>query len=120
MSESDAAYYQAHKDDPDEWEDQPAPRQHSRSRRLAAMVSVRFSPVELDRLRQAAERRGESLSGFVRGAALRATHHPMTTASVTGTRTAVNWLQGPAGQPTTPLPAVIGLPRGPGETRAVH
>ena len=41
----DATYYQEHKDDPDEW-DGAVPTRRPESRRLAAMVSVRFSPEE--------------------------------------------------------------------------
>lgn len=39
-------------------------------RRLAAMVSVRFTPEEVDRVRATAARLGMSLSAFVRDAAL--------------------------------------------------
>ena len=119
MPESDAAYYQAHKDDPDEWDDPTPPRRIPR-RRLAAMISVRFTPAELELLRQAAGRRGESLSAFVRSAALGATFRPFAVASTTGIQAAENWLQGTMGQDTAPRSAVVGLPRRIGETTGAH
>jgi hypothetical protein len=68
----DAKYYQEHKDDEEEWGDaEPAPSpKRSESRRLGALVSVRFSAEEVEQLRRAAELEGRSLSGFVRNAAL--------------------------------------------------
>ncbi len=70
MGQRDADYYQAHKDDPKEWgEPQPAPR--SRSRRLAAMISVRFTPEEEEAVRQAALDTGQSVSHFIRQATLK-------------------------------------------------
>jgi hypothetical protein len=66
----DAKYYQEHKDDEEEWGDaEPAPKR-SESRRLGAMVSVRFSADEVEQLREAAGAEGRSLSGYVRNAAL--------------------------------------------------
>ena len=56
--------------DPDEWGDaEPAPRR-SESRRLASMVSVRFTPDEVDELRRRAARAGQSMSGYLRALAL--------------------------------------------------
>jgi hypothetical protein len=70
MGRRDADYYQAHKDDPEEWgEPQRAPR--SRSRRLAAMISVRFTPDEEQVVRQAALDTGQSVSHFIRQATLK-------------------------------------------------
>jgi hypothetical protein len=70
MGQRDADYYQAHKDEPEEWgEAEPAPK--SKSRRLAAMISVRFTPEEEEIVREAALTAGESLSHFIRQAALR-------------------------------------------------
>jgi hypothetical protein len=69
MGQTDANYYQTHKDDPGEW-GEPKPRAKPKTRRLAAMVSVRFTPEEEELLRAAATKRNESLSGFVRRAAL--------------------------------------------------
>jgi hypothetical protein len=70
MKDDDATYYQEHKDDEEEWGDAvPAPKR-SESRRLGAMVSVRFSSEEVDQLRRAADLEGRSLSGYVRNAAL--------------------------------------------------
>jgi len=73
-----AEYYQAHRDDEDEWGDavEPAPRPR---RRLAAMISVRFAPEEADLVRAAAEAEGSSVSDFLRQAALeRAAQEPLT------------------------------------------
>jgi mobilization protein NikA len=50
---------------------QPEPARRSERRRLAALVSVRFSPEEEALVRDVARQRGQSLSGFVRQAALR-------------------------------------------------
>ena len=83
MSESDASYYQRHKDDLDEWEEVPAPRSRRGKRRLDAMISVRFSPAELDILRDAARRRGETVSTFIRTSALRFAHQSMPVVSIT-------------------------------------
>ena len=70
MGKRDADYYQAHKDEPEEWgEAEPAPK--SRSRRLAAMISVRFTPEEEEIVREAALNVNESLSHFIRQAALK-------------------------------------------------
>jgi hypothetical protein len=66
----DAEYYQAHKDDPGEW-GEPEPAKRSKKRRLAAMISARFAPEEEELVRRAAAERGESVSRFVREAALR-------------------------------------------------
>jgi Mobilization protein NikA len=63
-----ATYYEAHKDDPEEWgEGLPAKQR----RRLASMFSVRLSPSEAAEVRAAAERRGVSVSAFLRAAALK-------------------------------------------------
>lgn len=67
-----AAYYQAHKDDQAEW-GEPVVEEQGQSRRLASMISIRLTPDEADRVREAAATRGESLSQFVRESALRRT-----------------------------------------------
>lgn len=67
-----AAYYQAHKDDQAEW-GEPVVEEQGQSRRLASMISIRLTPDEADRVREAAAARGESLSQFVRESALRRT-----------------------------------------------
>jgi hypothetical protein len=70
------------KDDADEWGEAKAdpdntdPTVASRAesaprRRLAAMVSVRLSPEELEAVQARAFERGESVSGYLRGVALR-------------------------------------------------
>ncbi|MGH8992405.1 MAG: hypothetical protein ACRDZ7_12920 [Acidimicrobiia bacterium] len=66
---NDAEYYQQHKDDPDEWGD-PEPARKP-SRRMAAMISARFTPEEEDIVRGEAARRGESVSALIRAATLR-------------------------------------------------
>ena len=71
MAEPDADYYQAHKDEPREWGEPRRPRK-PRHRRLAAMISVRFTADEEEAIREPAAARGESLSRLVREAALRA------------------------------------------------
>ena len=99
MSEEEARaqYYQAHKDDDDEWgepERQPA----SSKRRLASMISVRFSPDEAKMVRRAAESADESISQFVRKAALQRCQHPRYLApSISGTA-----LQSSQSQSTSP------------------
>jgi hypothetical protein len=70
MADRDADYYQAHKDDPEEWGD-PQPVQKSKKRRLAAMISVRFTPEEEDEIRRAALTKGTSVSQFIRETALK-------------------------------------------------
>jgi uncharacterized protein (DUF1778 family) len=65
----DADYYQSHKDDPDEWG--PPERAASKvRRRLASMISVRFAPDEAKVVRAAAAREGQSISNFIRHAAI--------------------------------------------------
>lgn len=69
MTERDADFYQAHKDDPGEWGDpRPAPR--SSRRRLAAMISVRFTPQQEQQIREIAAIRGVSVSRLLREAGL--------------------------------------------------
>ena len=66
-----AAFYQNHKDDPEEWGD-PEPAVRGPRRRLASMISVRFAPEEAEQVRVAAEQSGTSLSNFIREASLAA------------------------------------------------
>ena len=93
-----AEYYEAHQGDPGEWgEPEPAkPR-----RRLASMFSVRLAPDELEAVRNAAERRGLSVSAFLRRAALneaRADHPASVTVQARSyTNVAVTALSAPAG-----------------------
>jgi hypothetical protein len=71
-----AAELQDTKDDADEWGDAaPATSAGNAStkRRLAAMVSVRLSPAELEQIQKHAESRGESVSSYLRGLAIRDT-----------------------------------------------
>lgn len=74
MSESDAEYYASHRDDEDEW-GEPVRRKPA-SRRLASMISVRFTPDEAEMIRAAAANLGESVSNFVRDAAIRKAQGP--------------------------------------------
>lgn len=100
MSESEAPYYQQHKDEPDEWEEVPAPPPRRPKRRLDAMISVRFSPAEIDILRKAAGRRNETVSTFVRTCALRAAYQTIPVVSITqGTRSTQSIISGPLIQP---------------------
>lgn len=74
MTQRDADYYQAHKDDPEEWgEPRPAPK--SRRRRLVAIISVRFTSDEEQAVRREAREMGKSVSTFIRQAALKAAGH---------------------------------------------
>ncbi len=82
-----AAYYQAHKDDAEEWgdavESTPQP-----ARRLAVMLSARFAPDEVDAIRTAAAAEDSSLSNFIRMAALaraQLVRFPVHVTSVTAT-----------------------------------
>jgi uncharacterized protein (DUF1778 family) len=96
LSELEASYYQRHRDDEDEWEEAPAPSVRRPKRRLDAIVSVRFSPGEQDILREAAGRRGETVSTFVRTAALRAARQAMPVVSITqATRATQSIVSGP-------------------------
>lgn len=70
MTDRDAQHYQAKKDDLDEW-GEPQRRKPER-RRLASMISVRFSPEEQDLVRREAKKRGTSVSNFVRSTTLQA------------------------------------------------
>lgn len=80
VSMDDATHHQTDKDDEAEW-GTPEPARRSERRRLASLVSVRFSPGEEEVVRNAAAARGQSLSGFVRQAALREAR-PATTRQI--------------------------------------
>lgn len=69
MTNRDAEYYQTHKDEPEEWGEASRPK--SARRRLASMVSVRFSPEEQELVRAEAKRRQTSVSNFIRVATLK-------------------------------------------------
>ena len=75
MSDADAAYYQAHRDDPGEWDEPEQPPVVAR-RRLGAVVSVRISAEEESLLRGVATERRLSLSAFMRDAALASAGQP--------------------------------------------
>jgi uncharacterized protein (DUF1778 family) len=62
------AYYESHKDEPDDWGVAEPPKER---RRLASMISVRLSPEEAAVVRAAAEGQGLSVSAFLRSAALK-------------------------------------------------
>jgi hypothetical protein len=56
----------AHRDDPDEWDDQPEQIEVAPAR--SEVVSFRLPSEELDSLEEAASRAGESLSEYIRTA----------------------------------------------------
>ncbi len=70
MADRDADYYQAHKDDAEEW-GEPRSAEKPKKRRLAAMISVRFTPEEEDEIRRAAQSKGTTVSQFIRETALK-------------------------------------------------
>jgi hypothetical protein len=82
MHGSDAEFYQNHRDDPEEWGEAVRPK--APSRRLASMISVRFSPDEAREVRAAAAAAEESVSTFVRNAALSRARQSSTVATTTG------------------------------------
>ena len=66
-----AAYYQAHKDDPDLWGEPVPPPKKARgrpSRNLGARISVRFTPEEMDGIRAKSKEEGLTYSEVVRRA----------------------------------------------------
>ena len=63
----DAEYYQSHKDDDGEWGE--GSREPSRTDRLSVVVSVRLTPDQEQLLREMADRRGMSLSAYLRDSA---------------------------------------------------
>jgi hypothetical protein len=69
MTESEAEYFQARKDDEDEWGPGSSGVRRG-DKRLDAIVSVRFSPDEESALRARAVAEGTTLSGLIRRAAL--------------------------------------------------
>jgi hypothetical protein len=103
MSESHAEHYQKHKDDEGEW-GEPTRSPASTRRRLASMISVRFHPDEARCVRVAAAEADESVSNFIRTAALRRCRRSVSTATVSGTPSVVAWADLPvtSGGPTPP------------------
>jgi len=83
--DSDAAYYQAHKDEAEEW-GEPEQGAGGRRPRMGAMVSVRFTPDEVAQLRERAERQSKSLSEFVREAVLGNVQPEVVLAHISRTR----------------------------------
>lgn len=85
----DAAYYQAHKDDADEWGEPEPVTARGQALRLASIVSVRLTVDQESRVRAAARRRGQTLSAYLRESALqqcdrdvpRISNEPTTSAS---------------------------------------
>jgi hypothetical protein len=69
MTHPNAEEFEAHRDDPDEWE--PTVRRRNKPGRLDSVVSVRFSPDEESMLRGRAAEEGTTLSAMIREAALR-------------------------------------------------
>ena len=72
MTEAElAAYYQAHKDDQDVWEADPAPPQPSADKgKVRAVYSVRFSRPELATIDAIAQQHGITYSEAIRRAVL--------------------------------------------------
>lgn len=70
MSEQEVAeYYQAHKDDLDDWEEAPPPRRRGRpGKGLKFAITIRFSEEESAIIRRAAEVEGATFSEAVRRA----------------------------------------------------
>jgi Mobilization protein NikA len=91
MTQRDADHHQAHKDDPAEWGD-PRPAARSNRRRLAAMISVRFTPQEEQAVRRAAAEKGLSVSRFLRQVALRRAPRAHPLYALEQTRTATTGL----------------------------
>lgn len=90
--ETRAQYYQTHKDDEDEWGEPERPA--SAKRRLASMISVRFSPDEAKMIRRAAESIDESVSQYVRKATLqRCQRQRHLVSSISGTTQEIYRLQ---------------------------
>jgi hypothetical protein len=84
MTADDAEHYESHKDDESDWSEVPAPkRKRSEKRRLASIVSVRFTPAEVDELRRRARGLGMSMSGYLRWVALRPEGNFTNTSGVT-------------------------------------
>jgi hypothetical protein len=95
-----AAYYQAHRGDPEEWgelEEGPIERRVHRTG-LSVSIAVRFSPEEAAAIRQTAKREGKTYSEVVRTAVHRYTQ-PDTVAGAT------NLTMPSALQPDTPRTA---------------
>ena len=89
MSETDARYYQQHKDDSDEWGD--AEQAADDAGNLVTVVSIRLSAAQERALRARAEAHGQPLSRFIREAAL----ETMTTTQVFyGQASALDWVRG--------------------------
>lgn len=100
-----AAYYQAHRGDPDEWgelEEGPVERRVHRTG-LSVSIAVRFSPEEAEAIRRTAKREGKTYSEVVRTAVHRYTQ-PDTVAGTT------NLIMPSALQPGTPLTARASVP----------
>ncbi len=64
----DAAYYDAHRDDPDEWGDPIEPPVARNRKNLTATITVRFSAEEAEGIRRKAKAAGITYSEVVRKA----------------------------------------------------
>ena len=89
-----------HRNDPDEWDDQPVEIEVRPAR--SEVVSFRLPSDELDRVAEAAQAAGESLSQFVRGA-LSARLEP------TGQALACTFTSGPLARHVSAGPLVPGV-----------
>lgn len=72
--EAEADFYQSHKDDQDVWAE-PVPSRRGHARGRSTVVSVRFTPEELDRLRQ--ESPDGNVSRLIRNRALAPPQDPV-------------------------------------------
>ena len=82
-----AAQVEAMRDDAEAWGDpvqEPKSRRKSERRQRAAMVSVRFSPEELEAVQAQAADAGASVSGYLRSLALGDSRRAAATATCTG------------------------------------
>jgi hypothetical protein len=68
VGKSDAAYYQSHKDNPEDWG--PSEPARKPTQRLDGVISIRLSADEEAALRREAAKRNQTLSSFIRTAAL--------------------------------------------------
>jgi hypothetical protein len=115
-----AAYYQAHKDDPDVWDELEEAPDEPRAQRagLSVSIAVRFPPDEAEAIRRTARLEGKTYSEIVRTAVQRYTQPAINL----GADQAGIILNYNSGMPLTQsgmasIPTVIGMQSG-SETRS--
>jgi uncharacterized protein (DUF1778 family) len=86
-SSDDAAFYQKHKDDAEEWGE---PEISETAERLSVVISVRLTPEQEDRVRALASRKGVTVSTLLREAALREARSVDTSGALSMTTLAVS------------------------------